>query len=250
MSHSLEVEKSGSGGLEPRAEGLQKGGREWPEDYDILLSFGREKGRLSEANQWLLKDAFEGVQVFGGTGSGKSSGSGRALAKAYLKAGMGGLVLTAKNDELNEWTELALESGRLDDLISFSPDNEFRFNFMEYELKRSGSAVGQTENLVNLFCSVLEVAERKGGGQGGNDSYWQRTLKQLLRNAIDLAIIAADEVDLATIFRIITSSAKSRQELDDEKWQSESVCALLLNEAEEREKTAPQEADFELVKAY
>lgn len=43
---------------------------------------------------WTLRDAVRGVQIFGGIGSGKSSGSGRTLALSFLKAGFGGLVLT------------------------------------------------------------------------------------------------------------------------------------------------------------
>ena len=39
---------------------------------------------------WRIKDACEGVVIFGATGSGKTSGSGQTLACAYLRAGFGG----------------------------------------------------------------------------------------------------------------------------------------------------------------
>ncbi len=42
--------------------------------------------------RFTIRDACQGVQVFGGTGSGKTSGSGRALALSYLAYGFGGLV--------------------------------------------------------------------------------------------------------------------------------------------------------------
>ena len=48
---------------------------------------------------WTVRDAVEGVQIFGGIGSGKTSGSGRMIALKFLKAGFGGLVLTVKPDE-------------------------------------------------------------------------------------------------------------------------------------------------------
>jgi len=44
--------------------------------------------------------AVEGCAIFGGIGSGKTSGSGRMLALKYLAAGWGGLILTVKKDEL------------------------------------------------------------------------------------------------------------------------------------------------------
>lgn len=58
--------------------------------------------QLSPRDAWRLRDACEGTVIFGGTGSGKSSGSGRAIARAFLRAGFGGLVLCAKQDEERE----------------------------------------------------------------------------------------------------------------------------------------------------
>lgn len=57
-----------------------------------------------------IRHACEGVQIFGGIGSGKTSGSGAALAKSFLRAGFGGLVLCAKKDELATWLKYAYES--------------------------------------------------------------------------------------------------------------------------------------------
>ena len=59
----------------------------WP-DHQGLVALG--------ADTWRIKDACEGTVIFGGTGSGKTSGSGRALARSFLAAGFGGLVLCAK----------------------------------------------------------------------------------------------------------------------------------------------------------
>jgi hypothetical protein len=107
------------------------------------------------------------VQILGATGSGKSSGSGQALAKAFMESNLGGLVLTAKNDEVLSWKRFAKAAGRESELLIVGPDSPHRFNFLRYELKRPGTGAGHTENLVNLFCSVLEAAERKQGQGGG-----------------------------------------------------------------------------------
>jgi len=51
-------------------------------------------------HDWLsLRDAFEGIHIFGGLGSGKTSGSGQTIAHSFLRSGFGGLVLTAKPGE-------------------------------------------------------------------------------------------------------------------------------------------------------
>ena len=64
-------------------------------DIDLdepLLQYGPK-------NPFTIRDSFEGVQIFGSVGSGKSSGSGQMYAKSYLRAGFGGLALTAKSNE-------------------------------------------------------------------------------------------------------------------------------------------------------
>src|ERR1700759_2635658 len=47
--------------------------------------------QLSAVDTFTLRDACQGVHVFGGIGSGKTSGSGNALAAAYLRAGFCGV---------------------------------------------------------------------------------------------------------------------------------------------------------------
>ena len=63
----------------------------WEADAPLL--------QLSAGDAWRVKDAFEGTQILGSPGSGKTSGSGKAIAHAFLSAGFGGLVLCAKVDE-------------------------------------------------------------------------------------------------------------------------------------------------------
>ncbi|MGC3992049.1 MAG: type IV secretory system conjugative DNA transfer family protein [Chthoniobacteraceae bacterium] len=223
--------------------------KDWPDNNEALLHLGNGKSK-SPQNYWCLKDAFEGVQIFGGTGSGKSSGSGQALARAYLESNLGGLVLTAKTDEVIAWREYAKTTGRINDLIIVEPGSPNRFNFLNYELKRKGTGAGHTENLVNLFCSVLEAAERKQGQGGSNDSYWQRTLKSFLRNSIDLAVIATSEVGLSALYRIITSAPRSPDEASDPEWQSSSVCYALIEAGQVEAEKKSRMQDYELTKDY
>lgn len=50
---------------------------------------------LPGGDHWRVRDACEGTQVFGMTGSGKTNGSGKTLSNAFLSAQFGGLVLFA-----------------------------------------------------------------------------------------------------------------------------------------------------------
>lgn len=206
---------------------------------------------FSPHDPWRIRDACEGVQIFGGTGSGKTSGSGRALAKTFLAAGFGGLVLTAKPDERRLWEGYCHETDRLDHLRVISPSQPWRFNFMDYEVQRPGAGAGLTENIVGLFSHVLELAERKRGG-GSNEEYWQRTLKQLLRNTVDLVIMATNQLSLSDIYAVIISAPHDLEQVEAENWQASSKCFRYISEvyARKDELSESRAQDFDITAHY
>ncbi len=201
---------------------------------------------------WTLRNALEGTLILGATGSGKSSGSGRTLALAMLRAGFGGLVLTAKPDEARLWADYCREAGRSADLVTFNAQNEFRFNFLDHELQRAGSGAGLTENLVNLFATVLEVADRNtGGGSGREDEgYWKRANRQLCRNAVDALVLAKGRLTIPDLYRLVVSAPTSPEQFKSPEWKERSFCLHCLAEADKRPKSLAQQADFELVADY
>ncbi|MCA9245134.1 MAG: TraM recognition domain-containing protein [Phycisphaerales bacterium] len=201
---------------------------------------------------WSVRDALEGALIVGATGSGKTSGSGAAMSRAMLEAGFGGLVLTAKADERALWQRYCAETGRSSDLLIFGPDHELRFNFLDDERTRGGAGAGLTENIVALFSIVLEVAERRSGGGGGreDDGYWRRALRQLLRNLVDLLIIAGRPISVPELYRLVVTAPVSLEQATSDDWKAESFCFKCLREADARAKSASQERDFELVADY
>ena len=86
----------------------------WDERRALVKWNGREP--------WTIGESFEGVQVFGDTGSGKSSTSAAGAAAAMLRAGYGGLVLTVKPEETAQWHAHLDENGRQEDAVFFSPE--------------------------------------------------------------------------------------------------------------------------------
>lgn len=209
--------------------------------------------RLSDDDVWTIRDACEGVAIFGATGSGKTSGSGEALAKAFLRGGFGGLVLCAKPDERRLWERYAEQTGRRDQLVVFGVGGEHRFNFLDYELRRAGAGGGLTENIVALFLTAAEVA----GGQnrsGSNDAYWKQTLRQLLRNAATLVAIATGRVALPDLYAVIVEAPQDLAAIRDEDWQSASRCWACLSAAYDKAESGdlpePVRRDFELTARY
>lgn len=204
---------------------------------------------FSPEDAFTLRDACEGVQVFGGTGSGKTSGSGQMLAHAFLRAGFGGLVLTAKPDERTQWERYCAAVGRADDLYVFGPDTPHRFNFLDYELNRPGQGAGLTENIVQLFMLALEAGGRSSK-ETGSDPFWNDTLKELLRNAVELVALATGSVSLPDLYELIESAPQSQEQVFDPTWQRESTCFACL-EAAERNATSPEKrGDYQQTERY
>ncbi|HEY1719443.1 MAG TPA: TraM recognition domain-containing protein [Verrucomicrobiae bacterium] len=196
---------------------------------------------------WRIRDACEGTQIFGATGSGKSSGSGRALARAFLENGFGGIVLCAKSDEPELWKKYAEQTGRSGDVVLFSQEH---FNFLHYEANRPGAGAGQTENLVTLFMQVAEIASQRHG-YAPSDDYWQRAVKQLLRNAVDLVMIARGAVTLPDLFEIIRTAPQDGEDVKRETWQQESICYKYIQEAEAKAKASPDlQPEFQMTARY
>lgn len=203
----------------------------------------------SKEDAFCLSDAVTGVQSFGETGSGKSSGTARTMRRAHLAYGSGALGHTVKIDDRADWELDARVTGRADDLIIFSPESRLRFNFLQQELERTGRGAGITENLVHLFMNVLEIADRKSS-HARTDAFWDNALKQLLRNAIELLVIAKNSLSVHDLYKIIRSAPQSLEETQSPEWRKSSFCFECLQEANAREKEPSQERDFEIAAEY
>ncbi len=201
---------------------------------------------------WTIGSAVEGTLILGATGSGKTSGSGRAIMLSFLRAGFGGLVLTAKADERQLIESYCRETHRLKDLLIFGTAESLRFNFLDYELKRKGTGAGLTENIVNLFSIVLEIAERNSAGGGGreDEGYWRRAARQLCRNLVDLLILAKGRISIPDLYRLVVSAPTSMDQIRSDMWKEQSFCFKCLGEADKRQKTEQQQIDFSIVADY
>src|SRR6266478_8573176 len=139
--------------------------------------------RFSERlpDTWTLADACQGVLIMGENGSGKTSGSGRLLARKYLQSGFGGLVLCFKTDEADLWRSYLKAAGRENDGCFFGVDQAFRFNFLDWEARKSG--VDFAENLVTLLIDIASIQKRTEA-TGSEAHFWLPQKKKLIRNLI------------------------------------------------------------------
>ena len=176
-----------------------------------------------------VRDACEGVLIMGGLGSGKTSGSGALLAKKYLTNGFGGLVLTAKEDELDLWKSYCKKHDRLDDLVIIGHDSDQYFNFLNYESSRPDKGTGITHNIADTLKTVIKAGANDG--QESDKAFWDASLQQLLVNAVDLCLLTSDEIRFKDIYKIIQTAPKSKNELASDTWRKNSYCFLMMQHA-------------------
>jgi Type IV secretion-system coupling protein DNA-binding domain len=151
-------------------------------------------------DSWTIGDACEGVQIFGGTGSGKTSGSGQSLAKCYLYNGFGGLVLTVKSGDREMWEEYAQSINREVKLVVVNETTGYRFNFLDYLVKEGYSTV----NIAHTFLSVMQKVNA--------GDYWQNAMEQMIKNVINLLIVADGEVSIAKMYKAILNAPRTIEE--------------------------------------
>jgi type IV secretory pathway TraG/TraD family ATPase VirD4 len=170
-----------------------------------LLSFVNE----TELSDFTIRNAVEGVQIFGGIGGGKTSGSGRLLKIKLLANGFGGLVLTVKPDEKDTWLEYAEITGRQNDVIVIEPgQKKYVFNFLEYESKKE-YGTSYTDNVHQVLRTVIRASEEKSDGRS-DDAFWQDSLDLFLNNLITLCLLAYDKVTVQLLFDIAQSVPKKK----------------------------------------
>jgi hypothetical protein len=182
-----------------------------------LLQLSPKKGDI-----FTLEDATRGVFIVGGTGSGKTSGSGKTLAKTYLTAGFGGLVVCHKPDEAKTWKRYAQETGRENSLVILDGTGNKRFNFIDYELNRVDKGGNNTPLALDVFMKIYEfkkLVDGEGGG-GTNQSFWSDSVRLLLSHSIDVLFLAFGEVKFTELMQFIREAPASGKDTESAEYKN------------------------------
>jgi NAD(P)-dependent dehydrogenase (short-subunit alcohol dehydrogenase family) len=172
--------------------------------------------QLTSKDFFTLRMATQGVKVWGGIGAGKTSGAGRALASAYLRAGMGSLILCAKPEEVELWLRYCEQHGRKDSVILF--DEKQGCNFIAYEFARKGGTEAAS-SVTDTMMRILEAADTAAGQKSGKpgEEFWTKTTRQMLLYAIAALYAASGNVTAGDIVRFITTMPTRNPATDEEK---------------------------------
>lgn len=188
----------------------------WPLDMPLVW--------LSKKDPYTLASAFAGTHVLGSNGSGKTSGS-RTFAKAFLKAGFGGCILSAKPDDRAMWEELARATGRAHQLVIIAPDQKWRFNFIAYDLHRGGADLGRRiDNVVETFKNALA---QLGTVYGGEAQSWISAAEALLKRAVTVLAAAQDTFTVRELAEFIAQAPQTLDEVKTAEFEASAFSATL-----------------------
>lgn len=211
----------------------------------VLLDFA---GKNHLGDQLMLRDSFENVFIAGSTGSGKTSGSGYAIASAMLdskgleeheKIGM--LVLHFKKDDFNEWFGWAWELGRHDDIIHIQASDSDVFNLLERYQN------SEPINAVNTLMAISKLSI-SGGNPKNSEAFWEIEQQKRLDRLIRLCQLADEPLNIATLHKIHITAPITSEQLDSEDFRKNSLCWDFLAKAAQR--VGQNNPSFQLVEDY
>jgi len=216
----------------------------WYDDFPLFY-FGPGK-----RNPYTVGNSFNHIFVSGASGSGKTTGSLATISRAYLAAGYGGLVLCSKESDKADWKLYCDQTGRGDDLVIVSAEDgmPFRFNFLNYELRRKGRGAGSVTNIVDLFSTIMDIIENNTK-EAMSEDFWDRTALQMVGFAVIVLSLCEEPLTVKNIKRLITTAPQKGQ-VSDRDWQATSYCAQRMDEAYRRPKTPRQLGDLEAALDY
>lgn len=202
----------------------------------------------NDSDRFTVRDLLNGgVAIFGRTGSGKTSSSGKAIANALARLpGSGGLILAAKpGEDRVMWERIFAAAGRSQDLLIFSPDSSLRFNFLDYEMSQGG----HTRNITRTLMTIGETLGNSDTDGREDSSFWSKEQERMIYNAVEVVKLATGRISAPDLHRFITGAAMSPQQFTSEEWLAgfHNQC---LKAAWEKPKTAMEQHDFELSKEY
>lgn len=194
-------------------------------------------------NDYTRRSLLQSLFVMGASGSGKTSGPGRHVARALIRdRKVGGLILASKPEDRAMWQAWFAEAGR-EDLIVFGPGGPHRFGLLDHE-----SRFGDARELAQCLMTVGETLGRDGEGDG-QDPFWRQQYRRVLINGIEVVKRATGVVTPWGLQKFIAHAAQSPDEMKSPNWLA-GPHQQCLELASRQPMTAVQAHDFALASQF
>lgn len=201
-----------------------------------------------EENAFTLRDLLAGgLSVYGRTGSGKTSSSGKAIGRAIVRVpGSGGLIISAKpGDDRALWQQIFRDAGREQDLLIFSPSHELRMNVLDVVMQQDN----ETRNITKCLTTISETLRSSDTDNRESADFWQREQERMIFNAVEVVKLATGRVSAPDLHRFISGAAMFPEQMQSEQWLAgfHNQC---LKAAWHQPKSLMQKHDYDLAKEF
>lgn len=196
----------------------------WPLDTVLI--------QLSPSDALTARDLMTGVQIFGASGSGKTSGSLAVLVSAMLRDGWGMLVLTTKPGEADQWERWAARANRTHDVVRIRPDGMHHFNVLEYLNRHPDPGASIATNIGDMLMTLAKHAKPKAQGTEASE-FFAESATRMVTQAIHLLRAASEPLTLQAISKVIAGAPNHPLEVEEPKF-AEGFVATLLKRAQDR----------------
>jgi hypothetical protein len=184
--------------------------------------------RISPSDYFTCRDSFEHVHVMGGTGMGKTTGPGKALASAYLRAGYGFLVHTAKPEDIPLWIGYAANNGRANSVILL--DQTRHLNFIDYEIRKQGME-GLGPVVEHVMQIVQDADQAMGAGAKESDGFWLQATRKCIAHCVPLLFSGWGTVSIRSIVDFVTQAPTDGKQYAEPGFAEHNFAAKTLHQA-------------------
>lgn len=168
------------------------------------------------------RDFHNGTLIFGSPNAGKTVLL-RTLARALLRDRQGGLALSVKRGQVQEFLDLCALEGRSDDCVVISPDHSNRFNPLLGEKSIHEAAA--------FICELIEVMQSGSQSASNEDPFWQTQLQIIAKNLFKLCLVHHGRIDIVLAAELFDARPISLAHVTDPGWRRNSVMAAALEKA-------------------
>ncbi|QEL18775.1 type IV secretory system conjugative DNA transfer family protein [Limnoglobus roseus] len=177
-----------------------------------------------------------GIAIFGRTGSGKTSSSGKCLARGIVGLpGTGGLILAAKPEDIDDWKAIFAEAGRSRDLLVFG-GTDLRCNFLDY-IRQMGWDAREMAKMLMVIGEGLNSNDSKGGE---DSDFWEKQQFRMIYFACLTVQLAYGKVSATNLQKFVSGAARTAAQVGDAAWSKtfhpETIRLALNNVKTQRDK--------------
>lgn len=194
---------------------------------------------LAPSDVLTIGDCMAGIQVFGATGSGKTSGSLACLARGMMRDGWGMLVLTTRPGEAEQWIRWAQTAGRSQDVLRIEPGGPHHFNFLDYLDRHPDAGARIATNIGDTLMTLARHAKPKSHGSETSE-FFSESASYMVTQTIHLLRAAGEPMTLQNIGAVISSAPNHPVEIESESFEDRYVAKLLRRAEERSSETVPR----------